>query len=189
MPLEALDDPELVVPTIGRALGLVDRGDQPLHERLRLHLHERCVLLVLDNFEHVLPGGAAGRPPGGRPHPQGAGHQPAALRLAAEHRFPVPPLTLPLPSGERGRPRGGRTGRGRGWTWTTWPAPKPCASSSPGPGRRSRASRSRQRTGSRSPPMSRGLDGLPLALELAAARIPCARPARLLGGWKAGSDS
>ena len=43
-----------VVPTLAQALGLTDDGSQPLLQRLCHWLHSRHLLLVLDNFEHLL---------------------------------------------------------------------------------------------------------------------------------------
>jgi predicted ATPase/DNA-binding CsgD family transcriptional regulator len=45
----------LVVPAITQALGLADLGARPPLERLQEYLREREALLILDNFEHVLP--------------------------------------------------------------------------------------------------------------------------------------
>jgi predicted ATPase/DNA-binding XRE family transcriptional regulator len=53
--LAPLRDPELVGSAIARTLGVWEAGDQPLVERLRIALAGRHVLLVLDNFEHLLP--------------------------------------------------------------------------------------------------------------------------------------
>jgi predicted ATPase/DNA-binding CsgD family transcriptional regulator len=44
-----------VLPTIAFALGLSETGSRPLPERLHDYLRERSLLLVLDNFEQVLP--------------------------------------------------------------------------------------------------------------------------------------
>src|SRR5260221_10990366 len=58
--LAPIRDPSLVLPAIGHAFGLIDTGQPPLPERLRDVLRERAaLLLVLDNFEQVLPAGAA----------------------------------------------------------------------------------------------------------------------------------
>src|SRR5262249_34942615 len=56
--LTPIRDPLLVVPTIAQALGLTDTGHPPLPERLRDLLQERTLLLVLDNCEQVLPAAA-----------------------------------------------------------------------------------------------------------------------------------
>ena len=52
--LAPISDPALVLPTIAQTLGLRELGDQPLVERLTASLHEKCLLLFLDNFEQVM---------------------------------------------------------------------------------------------------------------------------------------
>jgi predicted ATPase len=52
--LTPVRDPSLVLPTIARALGLIDSGPRPLGERLLEYFRDREVLLILDNFEQVL---------------------------------------------------------------------------------------------------------------------------------------
>src|SRR5215207_2501246 len=94
--LVPVTDPRLVQSAIARTLGLRDTGDRPHIERLTDFLHGRRVLLILDNFEQV-----AEAAPGlsqlltecvdlkilvtSR----------ARLRLRWEHVLPVPPLTVP----------------------------------------------------------------------------------------------
>jgi predicted ATPase/class 3 adenylate cyclase len=51
--LARLTDPGLVVLTIAQTLGLKEAGSQPIAETLRDYLHRRKLVLVLDNFEHV----------------------------------------------------------------------------------------------------------------------------------------
>lgn len=53
--LAPVREPGRVLPTIAEALGLIDLGNRPLLERLREYLQERELLLILANFEHVLP--------------------------------------------------------------------------------------------------------------------------------------
>lgn len=48
----------MVLPTLARQLGMQDTGGQALRERLQQYLHTRTMLLVLDNFEHVLAAAA-----------------------------------------------------------------------------------------------------------------------------------
>jgi predicted ATPase/DNA-binding SARP family transcriptional activator len=96
--LAAMGDADLVLPTIGQAFGLAETGDEQLTDLIAAHLEGSNVLLVLDNFEHLV--GAA---------PQLAELGNAApemkvlvtsripLHLAAEHEFAVPPLRLPDP--------------------------------------------------------------------------------------------
>jgi predicted ATPase/DNA-binding SARP family transcriptional activator len=51
--LAPLEDAALVAPAVAHALGVVERPDAPLAGTLARHLRERRLLLVLDNFEHV----------------------------------------------------------------------------------------------------------------------------------------
>jgi non-specific serine/threonine protein kinase len=48
-------EPEQVLPALAQALAFADMGPLPLEERLLEYLRERALLLVLDNFEQVLP--------------------------------------------------------------------------------------------------------------------------------------
>ena len=54
VPLASLADPDLVITTIVRVLGLADAGARPLAARLDEYARDRALLLVRDNFEHVL---------------------------------------------------------------------------------------------------------------------------------------
>jgi len=54
VPLAPIRDPDLVPATIAHALGLADPGDVPLRTHLKAFLHNRHLLLVLDNVEHLL---------------------------------------------------------------------------------------------------------------------------------------
>ncbi len=104
--LAAISDPALITPTIAKALGVIDSGDQPLIARVSDALHEQHLLLVLDNFEHLLPAA-----PGiaallaAAPGLKVLATSRAALHLAWEREFPVPPLAVPnrrmLPSLEQ----------------------------------------------------------------------------------------
>ena len=53
--LAALRDPDLVVPTILHTLGLSEDTKLSLFEQLVAYLREKQFLLLLDNFEHLLP--------------------------------------------------------------------------------------------------------------------------------------
>src|SRR5207249_1426002 len=55
VPLAAIRDPTLVVPTISQAIGVKESGGQPLLDSLKGHLREKQMLLLLDNFEQVVP--------------------------------------------------------------------------------------------------------------------------------------
>jgi non-specific serine/threonine protein kinase len=96
VPLAPLRDPELVLPTIARCLGVPELGDQPLGVQLSAVLRERRLLLVLDNFEQV-----AGAAPSVATLLTACAHlkvlatSRAPLHVHGEHEFPVPPLALP----------------------------------------------------------------------------------------------
>ena len=84
-----------------------DRRSAGPVEALARHLGDRRVLLVLDNFEHLLEaaplvGDLLARCPGLRVLATSR----AALRLSGEHEFAVPPLALPDPRQTQRRRRG-----------------------------------------------------------------------------------
>ena len=98
VPLAPITDPALVAPTIARALGLTETGDQTLEELLRDYLRDRQTLLLLDNFEQVL-----GAPPlvtellSAAPNLKVLTTSRILLRLYGEYEFAVPPLEVPDP--------------------------------------------------------------------------------------------
>jgi predicted ATPase/transcriptional regulator with XRE-family HTH domain len=51
--LAPVGEPTLVVPTVAQALGVKEAGARPLLDRLKAYLSARALLLVLDNFEHL----------------------------------------------------------------------------------------------------------------------------------------
>src|SRR5215213_7035316 len=53
--LAPVQDPELVGSTVAHALGVRVASDRPLADQLATALGDSQLLLVLDNFEHVLP--------------------------------------------------------------------------------------------------------------------------------------
>jgi predicted ATPase/DNA-binding CsgD family transcriptional regulator len=96
--LAPLADPTLVPVTIAQALGVRDVG-QPLLEQLADHVRDAQLLLVLDNFEHLVAAAplvaallAAG------PRLTVLATSRSVLQLSGEHTFPVPPLTVPDPT-------------------------------------------------------------------------------------------
>ncbi len=94
--LASITDPELVLPTIAATLKVKESAETAIEQALQNHLHNKHLLLALDNFEQVV--GAA---------PQIVALLSAApkikimvssrevLRLRGEHAYPVPPLGLP----------------------------------------------------------------------------------------------
>jgi len=95
VPLAAITDPALVPSAIAGVLGVRESGATPLPELLRAHLADERLLLVLDNFEQVLDAapvvGALLAAPGVRVLVTSR----AGLRLRGEREVPVPPLALP----------------------------------------------------------------------------------------------
>jgi predicted ATPase/DNA-binding CsgD family transcriptional regulator len=91
-------DPDLVVAAIGRALGnlALSTGATTVTESLERCLSEREMLLVLDNCEHVLPAAShIARLLAAAPGLTIVATSREPLRLRWEQRFPVPPLGLP----------------------------------------------------------------------------------------------
>ncbi len=96
--LAPLTDPELVVPTIAQALGVREQRNQPLLDSLKDHLRDRHLLLLLDNFEQVITAAVqvaellAACPP-----LKILVTSRVVLRVQAERECAVPPLSLPDP--------------------------------------------------------------------------------------------
>jgi predicted ATPase/class 3 adenylate cyclase/Tfp pilus assembly protein PilF len=96
VPLATLTQAELLLPTVAETLGVRETGEQPLDESLKDYLHERRMLLVLDNFEQVL--GAAPTVTGllaGAPGLKVLATSRAPLGLYGEKEYAVPPLSVP----------------------------------------------------------------------------------------------
>jgi predicted ATPase/DNA-binding XRE family transcriptional regulator len=97
--LAPLGDAVLVLAAISQGLGLRTTGDRPLLEALRAYLHEKRLLLVLDNFEHLPE--AAQEVVGlasSCPNLVMLVTSRAPLRVRGERRYLVPPLRLPEPA-------------------------------------------------------------------------------------------
>ncbi|MGC1377166.1 MAG: tetratricopeptide repeat protein [Anaerolineales bacterium] len=96
--LETLNDPALIVTQIARSLNVETVGTQPLPDALKAYLRDRQILLILDNFEQLVEGGpfvtdllqAA-------PHLKVLVTSREALNVYGESRFTVPELTRPDP--------------------------------------------------------------------------------------------
>ena len=104
--LAPITDSDLVLPTVAHALGLRQVVDRPLVEELEAYLSSKRVLLVLDNFEQVIQ-----TAPALSDLLQAVVHLKVLvtsrelLRISAEHNFPVPPLPLPPVLADQGAPR------------------------------------------------------------------------------------
>jgi predicted ATPase len=164
--LASITEPGLVVPAIAQALGLPDAGAS-LRDSMRDFLRDKQTLLVLDNFEHLLPSATlvaafVAEAPGLTILVTSR----AALRISGEHILVVPPLRLP-------------------------PRSAPPPSDQLGQYEAVHLFVDRARAVKPDFPTTSGdliavaeicqqLDGLPLAIELAAARVVHLSPAALL---------
>jgi predicted ATPase/DNA-binding XRE family transcriptional regulator len=96
--LAPVRDLALVASAIAASLGIAERGGRPLSDVLADTIRERHLLLVLDNFEHVAPAAALvadllARCPGLAVLATSR----ERLHLRGEHEVPVVPLALPPP--------------------------------------------------------------------------------------------
>src|SRR5438552_1268281 len=96
--LAPVSDPALVVPTIAEILDIREGTGQPLLEHVKQELQHKHMLLFLDNFEQVVNAGvqivdllAA------CPQLKILVTSREVLHVHAEHEFPLPPLALPDP--------------------------------------------------------------------------------------------
>jgi predicted ATPase/transcriptional regulator with XRE-family HTH domain len=153
--LAALRDATLVVPVIARAFGIGERGALPVRERLISVLRDRRALLVIDNFEHVLPARtdlltiltAC-------PRVVAVVTTRVALRLRGEREYRVDPLALSTVKGAARSPAAALfTDRARAAGVELTADDEPAVEA-----------------------LCSRLDGLPLAIELAAARLRLLSP-------------
>jgi predicted ATPase/DNA-binding CsgD family transcriptional regulator len=171
VPLSSLLDLALVPSAIARVLGLKEAEAQTLLEQLKEYLQQRHLLLVLDNFEQVLPAAPLiSELLAACPALQVLVTSRAVLHLSGEHQFPVLPLTLPdlvhLPPLDH---------------LAQTPAVALCIQ------RMQSARPDFQLTEANARVVAEictHLDGLPLAIELAAARIKLLSPQALLARMK-----
>jgi predicted ATPase len=171
VPLAQVQDPGLIIPTIARALGLQESGKQTLRETLHSYLRDRELLLVLDNCEHLLERAqeiadllvtcarirvvATSRAP---------------LRVHGEQEYLVPPLGVPPQNDRAGHPLSVEEVAG-------------AASVQLFVRRAQQVSPAFALTASNALALAgicRKLDGLPLAIELAAVRVKVLPPTELL---------
>jgi predicted ATPase/DNA-binding CsgD family transcriptional regulator len=163
----SIRDHTAVASTITREIGLLDPGGSTLRETLIGHFRDRAFLLVLDNLEHLLDAAPLlADMMAACPGLTILATSRAPLRLADEHLFPLQPLALPDPGS----------------------APPPDELATYGAValflRRAQAADPRftltPQNAAAVGETCRRLDGLPLALELAAARVKVLPPPALL---------
>ena len=98
VPLAAVREPAVVGAALAQALGVREAGDRPLADALTAFLRDRRLLLVLDNFEHILDAAPlVGDVLAACPRLKVLVTSRAVLRVSGEHACRVPPLALPDP--------------------------------------------------------------------------------------------
>jgi predicted ATPase/DNA-binding SARP family transcriptional activator len=96
VPLATLTDPRLVDSTIARALGLPEVPGETALESVKAFLRNRRTLLVLDNFEQIIPAAPqVGELLNAAPDLTVVVTARVPLGLSGEQEFPVPPLAVP----------------------------------------------------------------------------------------------
>ncbi len=98
VPLSAVSDPALIAPTIAQALGVRETGNQSSQESLKDYVGnlDQPTLLLLDNFEHLVSAAPMiTQLLSSSPKLKVAVTSQAPLHVYGEHEFPVPPLGLP----------------------------------------------------------------------------------------------
>ncbi len=166
--LATITDPDLVPSTIAQALSLAERGGMTPIERVIDHLGAKRALLVLDNFEQVLGAGASvNELLAACPNLAILTSSRSALQVSGEQEYPVPPLGLPDPAN---LPSLSQLSQYEAVALFI---------------ERARAVRPGfEVTNENAPAVAEicvRLDGLPLAIELAAARIRVLTPQAMLG--------
>src|SRR5229473_1918454 len=96
VPLVSVNEPDLVVPTIAQELGIQEVGAQSIFDRVKVALRSKHFLLLLDNFEQVVTAAPLIEELlAVCPRLKVVMTSREVLHLDSEHEFPVPPLDLP----------------------------------------------------------------------------------------------
>jgi predicted ATPase/DNA-binding SARP family transcriptional activator len=97
--LAEVADPALVRSAVATALGIPELPERPAAQALTDHLRSRRLLLVLDNFEHLLPAAViVAQLLDAAPGLTVLATSRASLRLSGEQEYPLAPLPLPRPN-------------------------------------------------------------------------------------------
>lgn len=165
--LDSLRDPALVTPTIVRAIGAEQNASRSATQNIVAHIGDRRTLLSLDNFEQVSDAGVSvAHLLSSCPNLKVVVTSRVNLRISGEHVYAVPPLALPGDDEATDLALIQRCDSIRLFV------------------DRARAIRSgfdlASHNASSVMAICRRLDGLPLAIELAAARVNALSPADIL---------
>ncbi|MDQ3703527.1 MAG: AAA family ATPase, partial [Chloroflexota bacterium] len=108
--LASLTDPDLILPSVAQTVGVSPEARTPLLSALRAYLSERRVLLILDNFEHLLEGAPAVTDlVAACPGLTLLATSRAPLRVSGEREFAVRPLLVHAHTGGLTPPRATRS--------------------------------------------------------------------------------
>ncbi len=172
--LSPVMEPALVISAVAEILGVTEKPGRPLEDALGSSLRDKAMLVVLDNFEQVLGAGAAiERLLRSAPRLKILVTSRAVLHRHGEHEFPVPPFDLPDPGNLPGLASLTRY-EAVGLFVERAAAVRPDFALTLG----------------NAPAVAEiivRLDGLPLAIELAASRIKILSPQAILGRLGPGS--
>ena len=171
--LAPVSSADLVIPSVAKTLSVQEAADRPILDSLKEYLRDRQLLLVLDNFEHVLASAAqVADLLSTCPRLKALVTSREALHLRGERQFPVPSLSLP------DRSRGESVDQ-----LTRYEAIRLFIE-------RAQAAKPEFAISDRNVyaivEVCHRLDGLPLAIELAAARVNVFRLRRCSRGWNTG---
>jgi predicted ATPase/transcriptional regulator with XRE-family HTH domain len=172
--LGAIRDPQLVIASVARAVEVQESGTETLSEQAAATLAAVHALLLLDNFEHLIEAASVvSELLSSCPKVKFLVTSRRPLRINGEHEYPLAPLQLPTATGaepdEVARVPSVQLLIERiravlpGWTMSDEDVASVAG-------------------------ICRRLDGLPLALELAAARVKVLSPAALLARLGTGTD-
>jgi non-specific serine/threonine protein kinase len=171
--LGPLTDPAMVLPTIAGTLGLNLRGERPVLDVLAEYLRDRELLLVLDNFEHVVTAAPQVVDLCARcPRLKLLVTSRMGLHVRGEREFVVPPLAVP------GSPEPATVDSVAKYAAIALFVERAQAVAG--------AFALTPENAATVAAICRRLDGLPLAIELAAARAKVLSPAELLERLNAG---
>jgi predicted ATPase/DNA-binding CsgD family transcriptional regulator len=167
VPLASVSDPALLAPAIIKALAVREAGNEPLIERLKAVLRSKRLLLLLDNFEQIVDAAPdVADLLGACPDVSILVTSRVRLRISGEREVPIAPLGLATPDRHHSVADVATSDAVRLFVIRA-EAVNPDFALTP------------ENAGAVAE-ICRRLDGLPLAIELAAARVKVLPPSALL---------
>jgi predicted ATPase/class 3 adenylate cyclase len=97
--LSSITDPAVVASTVAKALGVAEQGDRPIVEVMKDHLRNREALIVFDNFEQVVDAASMVEELlTAAPRTKAIVTSRVPLSIRGEQEFDIPPLAPPDPA-------------------------------------------------------------------------------------------